>query len=196
MVAGSKTFGTQMVINQSQPIGNNDEIPSGDYALVVGKSNYSFDSIPLAKWNQFLNGDLSLAAQAIENGIPHSKAVWISTHWDNVAIDPNNQGGMAFVYGFTIEALVQNTGGAAQTGAEIFIILIGVAILAAVLAGIAVTSWVTVQVMNATKALGPAVTVGVGVLILLGLFILIFVVLGGSASYKGKKRSLRVGKGG
>lgn len=195
LMPGSKKWGTPLTINQSQPVGTNDEIPSGNYALVVNRSQGEWDTIPLAKWNQFLNGDMSLVAQAIQNGIPNSEVEWISTHWDNVAIDPYSQGGLAFVYGFTIEAIVKNKGGANLTGFEIIGILVAAGILALIIGAIALGAWVTIQVMDATKQLGPAVTVGVGLIILLGIFLLLFLVLGGKGEYRGKQRRFRIGKG-
>lgn len=198
MAAGSKTWGSPLTINQSQPVGINDEIPAGQWALVVNASRLEWDTFPLAKWNEFLNGDMSLAANAIQNGIPHSKVEWISTHWDNVAIDPYSQGGIAFVYGFKIEAIVKNTGQAALTGAEIVAILTALAavgIIAFIIGGLVLGAWVTVQVMDAVKQLGPIVTVGVGLLILLGIGILLFVAIGGKGEYRGKKRGFSIGKG-
>ena len=161
----------------------------------MNKSRLEWDTFSLAKWNEFLNGDMSLAAQAIQNGIPNSQVEWISTHWDNVAIDPYSQGGIAFVYGFTIEAIVKNKGQANLTGLEVIGIIVAVGILAYILSTIALGAWVTVQVMNAAQALGPIATIGVGLLVLAGLGIIIFVVLGGKGEYRGKKRSFRIGKG-
>jgi hypothetical protein len=98
------------------------------------------------------------------------------------------------VSGFQTEALVYNKGTAALTGLEIVAIIMAVAFLVAVLTVLALGAWIILQVMDATKAIGPWATIVVGLAILSGLGFGLYLLFGGKAEYKGKKRKIRIGR--
>ena len=187
----SKQWGTPLTVKQYMVVGENEEIPSGEYAYVkneqVGEGHIS-----AVDWVNLINLDLSVVRNQIEQSIPHSKVQWISISWDSaVTVMPYL---IYHVRGLKIEAIVKNEGGASLTGAEIFLIIIGIAIVIAVLGAIVMSGWVIWRVMAAAEALGPVATIGVGVGILVILLLFLFLIFGGKAEYRGKKRRIRVGR--
>jgi hypothetical protein len=185
----SKTWGTPLTVKQYVVVGENEEIPSGEYAYVkneqVGEGHIS-----AWDWVALVNSDLSVLRNQIENSIPHCKVQWISISWDSaVTIMPYL---IYHVKGLKIEAIVKNEG-ASLTGAEIVLIILAVAIFIAIFGAIVMAGWVTWRIMLATEQIGPWATILVGGAVLAGIGIFLYLVLGGKAEYRGRKRRVRLG---
>jgi hypothetical protein len=171
-------------------IGDNEEIPSGEYAYVkneqVGEGHIS-----AWDWVNLINSDLSVLRNQIEQSIPHSKVQWISISWDSaVTLMPYL---IYHVKGLKIEAIVKNEGSASLTGAEIVLIIIAIAFFIAIFGAIVMAGWVTWRIMSATEQIGPWATILVGGAVLAGIGIFLYLVLGGKAEYRGRKRRVRLG---
>jgi hypothetical protein len=192
---GGLSWGTPMTINEYMVVNNNQEIEKTHYANVFQK--VAGEKMFLAAdWEKVLLGDMSLFKGEIENGIPGCKAVYIALTWDNVRKTDWPQPGRTvyFVDGLFIQVLAYNEN-AGITGLEIIGIIIAFAILAAVIGFFVIGGWVTFNVMNAAAEVGPWATIMIGVGVLCGIGVLLFVVLGGKFGYKSKKRSISVEKG-
>ena len=197
----NKSFGTPMEIRTKQLVADSQEIPKGQWAYVVNASTLEYDTIWDRDWEAFLAGDMSKFKTQIEQAIPGSQVEWVNFVWDHTTkSDPffdlwELRWKFAYhVYGFKCEAIVKNVSGGI-TGFEIIAIIIGVVIGVAILTLVYLGVWVTFQIMDALKELGPAATVIGGMLILGGIGLLLFVIFGGQASYRGKKRRFRIGRG-
>jgi hypothetical protein len=193
--SGKMTWGTPLTVEQYIVVGEDKEIAVGNYAYVFNQQA-GYSEIPADKWAKLRAGDLSSIRQQIEHDIPGSEAVWIAIYWDKA--EYFERPGLIEkeyyrVEGFKIEAVVQNKG-AALTGAEIVLILITIAFVAVVITLIVLASWVTWEIIEATKQIGPGVTVAVGLLILILVFFLLMIIFGGSFAYKGKTREITAGK--
>jgi hypothetical protein len=138
----------------------------------------------------------------IESQIPGSAVTWIRISWTKAEVHT----GTAYdsdgnpitiryyvVSGMMVEAIVKNNN-AGMTGAEIFIIILAFAILAAVIAFLAWGTKVVWDIMDALNKLGPAATAIGGIVMFLIIIIAIVLVLGVGFSYSGKKRSFSVGR--
>lgn len=184
----SKTWGTPLTINQYITVGDQQEIPKGQHAYVFNHQTSEVEAVQVPKWNDLRNGDLALIRQQIEAQIPHVTVEWIKVSWDSAEYKSTTgyREGVGKewydVKGFHVEAIVKNEG-AALTGAEIVLIIMVIGFIAAVIWVIAMGSWVTWQIMDATKAIGPVATVGVGLLILFMLLIFLFLMFGGKVRY-------------
>jgi hypothetical protein len=185
----SKSWGTPLTVKKYMVVGENEEIPSGQYAYVkneqVGEGHIS-----AWDWVALVNSDLSVLRNQIEQSIPHSKVQWISISWDSaVTIMPYL---IYHVKGLKIEAIIKNEGGS-LTGAEIVLIILAVAVFIAIFGAIVMAGWVIWQIMSASAQLGPGVTIVVGLGILAGIGVFLYLVLGGKAEYRGRKRRVRLG---
>ena len=195
----SKTWGTPLTIKEYIVVGNNDEIPKGQTAYVFGQQTRTA-SIDEKAWLQMLNGDLSTVENELEKQIQGSKARYIAISWTK-ADRYMEQGGpygephyRYTVEGFRVEAIIENVSGG-LTGLEIIALIMMIATIAVIIGFMVGFFWVTWQVVSAAKELGPAVTIGVGLVILLLIVFLLFVAFGGKAKVKGKKRGLEIGRG-
>jgi hypothetical protein len=187
-------WGNNYNLNDHVLVGGNDEIPIGNYAYVFNmQAQNSVATIPKAMWEAMLNGDFTSVKNQIEQGIPSCQVKMIHCAWDKA--DYIWWMGAYAVAGFRVEALVYNAG-AHQTGLEIVAIIIAVAFIIAVITACVVGGWVVWQVVSAAQSISPVVTIGVGLAILAGIAILAFVLIGGRAQYKGKKRRITIGKEG
>lgn len=190
-----------MDITAKQLVSNNAEIPKGQWAYVVNASTVEYDTIWDRDWEAFLAGDMSKFKTEIESQLAGTQVQWVNFVWDKVTkSDPFFdfwQGRWRFayhVYGFKVEAIVKNVSGG-LTGLEIVAIIIAVVIGVAILTLLALGTWITFQIMSALEKLGPVGTVAGGILILGGIGLLLLVLFGGKAEYRGKKRRFRIGKG-
>jgi len=189
----SKQWGTPLTVKQYIVVGENEEIPKGEYAYVFNQQAGTAN-VWTQDWEALINGDLTSVKNKIETEISHSKVQWIRIYWDSAVFTQLHQVSFYVVSGFKIEAIVKNEGGASLTGAEIVLIIIAVAFLALVIAGLVMAGWVIWRIMAAAEALGPVATIGVGVGILVILLLFLFLIFGGKAEYRGKRRRVRLGK--
>lgn len=183
----SKSWGTPQLIQNYVVVGENDEIPAGQKAYVFQQSSKEYDKIWWEKWETFMQGDISLLKDEIENAIPYSKVLWLSCSWVKV-IDKNEYPYINYykVYGFKVEALVENTGEASLTGLEIALIIVAFGFLFAVVALTLTGAWVVWQVMSSIPDLAKPF-VGIGILILILLFLLVLFGRPLAVSRKGAK---------
>jgi len=196
----SKTWGTPLAITQHILIGNTEEIDRG-------RSGYVFNIqignnlIPAEDWEAMMNGDLTYAKTQIEQQILGTEVQWIAIYWekaDPVLIPGGPPGAPPEVYSITglkIEAVVKNKA-AGLTGAEIVLVLMAIAMLAAVIAGLAMTGWLTWVVTTATQGLGPIATIGVGLFLIIIFLFFVLVVMGVKFKFKSgpKSKRLEVGR--
>ena len=195
----SKTWGTPLTIKEYIVVGNNAEIPKGQMAYVFGQQTQTA-SVDEKAWLQMLNGDLSTVKNEIEKQIQGSKARYIAISWtkaDRYMEQGGPYGDPHYRYnveGFRVEAVVENVSGG-LTGLEIIGLVMLIVTIAVVIGLLGTFIWVTWCVVSAAQELGPAVTIGVGLVILLLIVFLLFVVFGGKAEVKGKKRGLKIGRG-
>lgn len=185
----NKTWGTPQIIKEYVVVGDNTEIPAGQKGYVFSQQQNAYELIYWGDWEKFIAGDLTTLKEKIEQDIQGTKVIWIKIAWTkaNQTWDEVGYEGYYKVEGFYVEALVENTGSASLTGLEIIGIIIAVAFLAAVIAGIALVAWVTWQVMNSIPDIAKPF-VGIGLLILIGLFLLIL--FGAKLGVSGKGVSL------
>jgi hypothetical protein len=194
----SKTWGRPLNIKEYIVVGGSEEIPKGQKAYVFGYQGTGVRSIPAEKWNALQAGNMAQIKSEIENSIPGSKVVYVAISWDKATLEiiPRPQGEDIenyLVEGFRVEAIVENVQGG-LTGLEIVSIIMAVAFLVAVAAILITSGWVIWRVISAAEQLGPAATIGVGLVVLVLLFILLLVMFGGKAEFKGKKRRFKIGK--
>jgi len=169
----SKTWGTPQLIKEYLIVGENDEIPSGASAYIFNRSSADHDVLGVPTWEAFLQGDLTDLKNRIETDIPNTEVLWIKISWDRA--DRKHEYPEYWVYGFYVEALVKNKGGAALTGLEIALIIMAIAFLAAVIAAISLGSWITWEVMEATPDIAkPAV----GIVLLIGIALFLLILFG------------------
>ena len=196
----SKTWGTPLKINEYVEVGNNDEIPKGQKAYVFGMQSGTATDIPEAHWNALMSGDMTEIKNQIEGRIKGARCVFIAISWETAnrrRIGSVQYGTERYVYdisGIKIEAVVENVS-ASLTGLEIVTVIIAVAFLAAVIGLIIMAGWVIWRIISAAEQLGPAATIGVGIVVLTLIVLLLLVALGGRAEYKGKKRRFKIGRG-
>ena len=198
----NKSFGTFLDIKEKQLVSSSAEIPVGQWAYVVNASRLEYDTIWDRDWEAFLAGDMGKFKAAIEGSLPGTQVQWVNFVWDHVEkSDPffdvmEMRWKFAYhVYGFKCEAIVKNIAGG-LTGLELIGIIIAVVVGIAILSLIALGTWVTFQVMSALeRAFGPIGTVVGGIVVLCGIGLLLFVLFGGKAQYRGKTRRIQVGRG-
>lgn len=186
-------WGNNYALNDHILVGGNDEIPKGQYAYVFNQQPKGNMGVPKVTWEAMLNGDFTSVKNQIEQGIPGCQVKMIHCAWDSAFLTGTPIVQFYSVSGFKVEALVYNAG-ASQTGLEIVAIIMAVSFLAIVIGGLAMAGWIIWRVMSAAEQLGPLTTIGVGLLILGGIGILAFVLLGGKFQYKGKKRRIAIGQ--
>ncbi len=191
-IQGQVEWGSRMNVKSYVAVGNNNEIPKDNWAYVFTKAPET-KHVGTNDWNRMLAGDLSSIVDQIKTQISGCEPVWIRISWDNATyVIHNDQTGMWTEYlvtGFMIEAIVQNIN-AGLTGLEIVAIIMVISFIIAVIAAIGTLIWVTWQIMDATKQIGPWATVIVGLIIFIGLLSLVYFLFGGKFSYKGKTRKL------
>ena len=206
---GNRSWGTPLSITEHILVGENDEIPSGKQAYVFNQSIHShpndvtdpwvWDEYDNDVWSTFMNGDMGIIKSMIESRIPGAQLKWVSVSWSRTRqVQYFSPWGIPYtrtrVYDLKFEAVVENQSGGV-TGLEIVAIITAVAFLVGVILIAATVSWTTWQVMTAAQQLGPAVTIGVGLAIIVLMVILLMTMFGGKAEYKGKKRGFSIGKG-
>lgn len=201
---GQMTWGSILVIQNYNVVATDHEIEQGHYGYVFNKQPQGDRDIPAADFDKVINGDPTKIVQEIEHGIPGSKVTWVRVSWEKaeyfkVGGGPYGQEKYYYhVAGLTVEAIVENVNGGI-TGLEIIGIIIAVTFLIAVIVLLAVGGWLVWEIVNAIKNLGPTfgppVMIIVGLLILVGIGLLVFFIFGGRIGYKGKQRSLEVGRG-
>jgi len=182
----SKTWGTSQVIKDYVIVGDNDEIPTGQKAFVFNQSQNEKDKINVDVWTNFMAGNLTEIKTKIEMDIPNSKVIYLRLSWIKAIYVEIPLTSIKYyaVYGFKIEAIVENTGGAGLTGLEIVAIILAVTFLAVVVASIALGIWVTWRVIESLPEALVA-PVGIFILILIGIFLLALFGVGFKASKKG-----------
>lgn len=182
----SKTWGTPQQINQYVVVGETEEIPAGECALVFNQDTRDHSVLGIPTWETFLAGDLTELKNRIETDIPNSEVLWMQLSWTSAVKQQRYP--EYWVYGFRIEAIVRNKGTASLTGLEIVTIMIAFAFVAAVIASIVLGSWLVWRIMETVpKELVPVV--GTFLLILIGVFVLLLF----GITFSGK--GYRVGKG-
>lgn len=193
----SKEYGQPIQATDKVVVSDNEEIPVGNSAYIVNKSQLEYDTIVDTEWNRFLNGDVHEIVSLIETQIQGAKVKWIRLSWDHTEIFHDGYNFIEgrwvdfyHVYGLTIEAVVLNETGAALTGLEIFTILIAVGFLIAIVTGCALGAWITYKLTTLPEPFGSAF----GIIILIGIVFFILVMFG--AKFKGKrgKTSVSVGR--
>jgi hypothetical protein len=196
----NKSYGSFLDIKTKQLVEGSTEIPKGQWAYVVNASTVAYDTIWDKDWEAFLAGDMSKFKTEIEKSLPGTQVEWVNFVWDHTEkTDPffdilEFRWKFAYhVYAFRCEAIVKNVSGGV-TGLEIIAIIIAVVIGIAILSLIALGVWITFQIMDALRQLGPAATVIGGVVILGGIGLLLLVLFGGRAEYKGKTRRFSIGR--
>jgi hypothetical protein len=193
-----KSWGDRYSIGNNQLVSGSTEIPAQNYAYVFNKQTTTESYVPIPDWESMVNGDMSFIRDRIEQGIPGAQVMWVMIAWDKAEVRPLTQyphnNTVYCVQGFQTEALVYNKGSASLTGLEIVAIIMAIAFLAAVLTVLALGAWIILQVMDAAKQIGPWATIGLGLVILGGLGLGLFLMFGGKAEYRGKKRRIRLGR--
>jgi hypothetical protein len=184
--AMSRTWGTQMNIQSYLLVGNTDEIDYGHWAYVTQAQGPGEKAIPKDQWETMLAGDFSQLANQLKTQIPGCEPTWIECMWSSVRYDGQLQ--RYYVTGLTMIAMVKNIN-AGLTGLEIAVIIMAIAFLMAVLTICLTGSWVTTKVIAATEAIGPWMTILIGVIILIVIGFLAFTLIGGKINYSSKKRS-------
>lgn len=187
-----RTWGTEMTLKQWVDVTQTTEIPVGNWGYVSQKQAPGDKAVPKSDWERMISGDFSQIADQLRAQIPGCEPTWIEVSWDSVRYDGLTQ--QYSVTGLTVLAMVKNNG-AGMTGLEIIAILIIIAILAVVITLCLTGSWVVVKVMDATAAAGPWMTILIGLVILMGIGFLLYTLLGGKISYKGKTRKFSTSKG-
>jgi hypothetical protein len=189
-------YGGSYALGDHLIVGDNEEIPIGNYAYVFNQQIHGETLVPKLGWDAMVSGDFTAMKRSIEQGIPGSQVKMIKCSWDYARpVHFPIIGSLAYaVSGFKVEALVQNRG-AQLTGVEIAVIIFAVAWLAGVIAVIAFGGWSIWKVVTAAEqAFGPIGVVIVGGVILIGIFLIAMTLIGGRVRYKGKTRSLSVGR--
>jgi len=182
----SKTWGTPQLIEEYIVVGEDKEIPSGHKAYILNRDSREHSVLGIPTWETFLQGDLTQLKERIEQDIPNTKVLWIQISWSNAVLQQKYP--EYWVYGFTIEAIVENLGGAALTGFEIALIIIAFAFLAVVIASIALGAWIVWEIMGSVPDVVKPF-VGVGLLVLLLLFLLLM--FGGQIGVSKKKVTVK-----
>lgn len=190
----SKTWGTPQVIQQSIVVDENTEIPIGHKAYVFNKTTSTIgEFVPKDDWEAFMRGDLYALKERIEADIYGSKVIWLKISWDKTEGPKQIASGLSVyaVWGFYVEAIVENASGANLTGFEIAAIILALAVLIPVLAALALGAWTYWEVVQSVKrVLGDVGMIGIGLLLLFGLAIFVLLILG--VGFKGK--GIAVGK--
>jgi len=187
----SKTWGTAQAIQESIVVDGNKEIPLGHKAYVFNKTTSTIGELIVKEdWEAFLRGDLYAIKEALEAQIPGTKVIWIKISWDKAEYKGAGAPGLYFyaVWGFYVEAIVENSEGAGLTGLEIVYIILAIAFLAVVIAAIALGAWIVWEIMTSVPDVVKPF-VGVGLLILILLFLL--VLFGGQIGVSKKKVTVK-----
>lgn len=196
--SGQRTWGTGLTVNQSILVNEHTEIAKGHWCYII-KAQAGEAQVPWEKWEGMLAGDMSQFKTDIESDIPGAEATWLSISWSKAekktgtAYDSNGNP-ITIVYyvvsGMIIEAIVKNVN-AGMTGAEIAVILLAIAVLAFIIAVLVWGTMVIKEILDAARQLGPAVTIGVGLILFVILIAAVLMVLGVGFAYTGKGKSGR-----
>lgn len=194
----STSWGTPLKINEYIEVGSTEEIPKGQKAYVFAfqQGTQPVDEMP---WGRLVNGNMKDIKDEIEKKIPGSKVLYVGASWDTATrqrIGSPSQGTDRYIYnvsGFKIEAIVENVN-AGLTGLEIAGLITLIAFVAVVLGYFALSAWTTWRVVTAAEMLGPAVTIGVGIFLVVLFLIFIFLMFGGKAKLRDKKRRFEIGR--
>jgi hypothetical protein len=193
----SKTWGTPLNIKEYIAVGMTAEIPKGQKAYVFGQQQSAAAVVSEAKWLALMDGDMAEIRNIVETRIKGSKVIYVAVSWTSAERQrqyPTPDQWQYIVKGFKVEAIVENVS-AGLTGLEIVTIVTVFAVLLAVIVLLGNFTWVTWKVISAAEEISPVVTIGVGIGILLLIALLLFVLFGGKAEVKGKKRRFRIGRG-
>jgi hypothetical protein len=206
---GNRSWGTPLTITEHILVGDSDEIPTGKKAYVFNQSLHDhpndvtdpwvWDEYDNDVWSTFMNGDMGIIKSMIETRIPGAQLKWVQVAWSRTRqVRYFSPWGIPYtrtrVYDLKFEAIVENQSGGV-TGLEIVAIIAAVAFLVGVIALAVTASWLVWRIEKAAEQLGPVVTIGVGLVILVLVLVVLFTMFGGKAEYKGKKRGFRIGKG-
>lgn len=181
--SGSKSWGTPQKIGEYALVTGTSEIPPGKTAYVFQKQHLEKVWIWPVDWYNFLSGDLSELKEKIERDIPGTKVLWLKASWDEAVgvgypcppVCPIGSQDHWDVYGFYVEALVQNVGGAALTGFEIAAIIVAIAFLTVVVVLCLTGAWVVWEIIEVIPdPLKPVLVPIVGVVILAGIGFLFY----------------------
>lgn len=160
------------------------EIAKGNFAYVDLKPQNATYTIPVMDYWDVVNGDVSYIKNDIESKLSGAKAVWIRVSWTSSSL-----GGLGgnFV-NFHVEALVKNVD-AGLTGIEIVAIIFAVTFLIAIVTAAVLLLYATWEIFGAAAELPPAVTIGVGlvILVLVGVGVLLLFGVKFSGGKKGFK---------
>lgn len=167
----SKTWGIPQLIKSYIVVNEQAEIPAGHKAYIFGKDPKPYTYISKVDWEQFIAGNLTQLKQRIESDIPNTKVVWLRISWDK-AFTPYPPYDEYEVRGFYVEAIVENTGSASLTGAEICLIIMALSWLAVIVTLCLTGGWVTWKVIESTPSQYIPL-VGIIILVLIGLGVLI-----------------------
>ncbi len=192
----TKSWGTPLQIKEYIVVGNNDEIPQGQKAFVFRQQTSDASVVSEAKWLALINVNMAEVRNLIESRIPGSRVIYVAVSWTSAVRQrqyPTPNQYEYIVKGFRVEAIVENVS-AGFTGLEWAGLIMLIAGIAAVIVLLGLFVWVTWRIMVAAEKLGPAATIGTGLLILGGLGLLLLILFGGKIEYKGKKRRVRIGK--
>ena len=193
----SVSWGTPYTLAEYKLVGENDEIPLGSMLYVQNSTTRDYDDVTKIDWDTFISGDLTELKNRIENDIQGTTVRYIKVSWvSNEVVAPIPTVRVMRVVGFKVEALVENTHGAGLTGLEIVAIIMAIAFLAAVVGFIALGAWLVYEVMKAAGGLGPivgpAATIGVGMIIFIVIIFAVLILFGAKA--KGSKKGVSFGK--
>jgi hypothetical protein len=206
---GNRSWGTPLAITEHILIGENDEIPTGNKGYVFNQSIHShpldildpgiWDEYDNDVWSTFMAGDMGIIKSKIETEIQGAVLKFVQVSWSRTRqVRYFSPWGIPYtrtrVYDLKFEAVVENQGGGV-TGFEIAAVIMAVAFLVYVASLSLTGAWVTWRVVKAAEELGPVVTIGVGLVIIVLIAILLLTAFGGKAEYRGKKRGFSIGKG-
>jgi len=191
----SKSWGTEYSLDNYEIVEETAEIPEGQMCYVVSSSVNEYDEVGWGEWQTLQSGNMYYVKQAIEAGVPNCTLRFIRVSWDrSQAVDVAPHITVMRVWGFKIEALVENTGGAGLTGLEIVVIIAAIAFLSTVVAFIAMGGYTVYKVVEATEKVNPLLTVVVGLIIFGVVVAALLLMLGVKGKAKGKRGAVQVGK--
>jgi hypothetical protein len=172
----------------------NTEIPVGGWLyidsgiLTNGATGDPRYYVSYAQGRDILYGDMHIIKDSIINQFkqrePQStiEVTWLEISWESAEFTNINMITGYWFTKFRIRAAIKNVN-AGLAPAIIAAIIIAVPIIIAITTLCATIAWVSYSIVAAAgEALGPTGIVGVGLIVLLGLGVLLFFVVGGSFS--------------
>lgn len=146
----AKTWGTPQSIREYRIVDENTAIPPGEKAYLYNRDTREHSVLGVPQWEAFMAGDLTEIINKIESDVSGSKVVWLRLMWDKAEL--KHEYPEYWVYGFRIEAIVENIAEAGSlivwTASMILAVFFGVAFLAAVLAAIVLAAWLIWEVLS------------------------------------------------